>query len=32
MRVTDGATAKLQHHVVAKQVDQLVHLSGMDTA
>jgi hypothetical protein len=32
LRVADRAAAELQHHVVAEQVDQLVHLAGVDAA
>ena len=32
LRVADRAAAELQHHVVAEQVEQLVHLAGVDAA
>jgi hypothetical protein len=31
-RVADGAAAELQHHVVAEEVEKLVHLAGMNAA
>ena len=30
LRMTNGATAKLQHDILAKMIKQLVHLAGMD--
>jgi hypothetical protein len=30
--MADGAAAELQHHVVAEQIEKLVHLAGVNAA